>query len=254
MDFMYEFSTALICILFDTVDPLSIYYQEVFCLIFNIYIQFISFPSSRAEDTIPIYLYLRLIHRPTGSLHSNMECPFPGPWLGPRHPQLTSIHTQISWTDIVTDQTSLTDVCLWPNISNRRWTQVNSLFLSQQLPFRWCGQSQVMWAPTKYLQQSSGLPRSPSSYNHLTCQMLMLLPTSPDIRCGPTNFPQQPLRLPGIFSTNTRTFKPGSVTPPKMSERLSPGGPLTRSLDTLSICITKRLFLVFLVLWLAHPF
>ena len=157
----------------------------------------------------------------------------------------TSIGASTSSNDVNPDPNIQNQHRIRPNLSNRRWSQANSFFPPLQLPPRCRGQSQPTKSPTKYLQQTSGLPWSPIGYKHLTCHTPRFLPTFTNRRRGPTNCPRPLPQIPEILSTNTRDFELGDVTPPKPSEILVTGGPKTRSSEALFVCMTKRLFLVF---------
>ena len=116
-------------------------------------------------------------------------------------------------------------------------------------------QSQPTWAPTKYLQQTSGLPQSLSGINHLCCQTPRLLPKILNIRHNPTNYSQLPPWLPEILSTDDRYSEPSVLNPLEQSKILSPGGPLTLSSKSLLGCIPKVLFaFICIFVCLAHPF
>ena len=74
--------------------------------------------------------------------------------------ELASIPTQISKTDIDPNQISASDIGVYPIILSR---------CRSSLP--WIhNQSQLTWSPTKYLQQTTGLPQSASGINHLRHQ------------------------------------------------------------------------------------
>ena len=210
------------------VDSLALYplsvsvTRRIFCLIFNRYMQVIAPPSSRTGGTIHI-------RHPTGYLHSHKACTLPGNRLGHWCPQLTLILTLISWTDTGTSQTSPTDIGLKQNTSNGRRYQVNGVFPLPQILIWHRSQSQPMQAPSKYLQQTLGLPRYLLGYKYLACQMPRFLQIFLNRRRGTTNFSQLLLRLPEIISTDSRAFEPGDMTPPQLSEIFSTSGPPTWS-------------------------
>ena len=83
--------------------------------------------------------------------------------------QLTLIPTQILQTYMDPNQISSTDVSLCPMILSR---------CRSSLP-RHHNQSQPTWDPTKYLQQTSGIPRSLSGIDHLRDQTPRLPPKFP---------------------------------------------------------------------------
>ena len=84
-------------------------------------------------------------------------------------PQLTSITTQIYQTNMEPDQISTTDVGISPIIITR---------CCSSLPWP-RNKSRLMWSPIKYLQQTSGIPWSPSGIKHLRCQTPRLPPIFP---------------------------------------------------------------------------
>ena len=95
--------------------------------------------------------------------------PWDSDW-GHQCTQLTSILTQTSWTNINPDQISV-------NQHQYRATIISCR--RRSMPWR-RNQSQLTWALTEYLQQTSGIPWSVSCTNHLsqqTSRILMTLPT-----------------------------------------------------------------------------
>ena len=172
--------------------------------------------------------------------------------MGHRRPKQTSILNQISRTNTGPNQTFPTNFGISPNISNRGWSWANILLLPPQLLLRRRGKSQPIQAPTKYLQQTSGISRSLSGYDHLAHHTRRFLLNPPNRCRGPMNCPHSPPRLPEILSTDTRDFEPGAVNPPEPSEILSPGGPPTGSSEALFIYMIKRIFIIFL--WLCGLF
>ena len=96
-------------------------------------------------------------------------CPPQHSYWGHQCPQLTSTPTKISQNDMDPDQISATDVSLGPIILS---------FRRRSLPRR-RNKSQPTWAPTKYLQQTSGIPQYPSVLEHLCCQIPRLPLTFP---------------------------------------------------------------------------
>ena len=103
----------------------------------------------------------------TGSLHINKACSPQVFVQGHQLPQLTSITTQIYQTNMDPHQISPPDVIPKPIISSRH----------RSSPIWCCNKSQPIWALTKYLQQTSGLPQYPSGLEHLHCQTTRILPT-----------------------------------------------------------------------------
>ena len=101
---------------------------------------------------------------------------------------------------------------------------------------------------TKYLQQTLGIPQSLLGHKLLARQTPRLITTFSNRRCGTTDCLQLLPQLPKIFSTDSRSFEPGAVTPLKPSEILTPGGHPECSLEAFSICIIDRQFLIFLCL------
>ena len=136
------------------------------------------------------------------------------------------------------DQISATDVGLRP---------VN-LFCRCSIPTWRLNQSQPTWYPTKYMQQTSGLPWSPSGFDPLCRQTPRLLSIFSNRLCSRSNYLQLMPRLPEIFPTKTRTFEPGPVAPMGPSQILTPSLPLIFSFGALNICTLERL-LACLFLW-----
>ena len=185
------------------------------------------------------------LRRPTGHLCSNRVLDLPGTLTRESTSSTDIDPDQISWNDTGPDQTSPIDVGLGPNISNIRWSWVNSIFPPPQIPLRRPDWSQQIQALVKYLQQPSGLRRYLSGCKHLTHQTPRLYPTLPNRSCGPKHCLQPLPQLHGLLSTNARAFETGAVTPPKLSEILTPGGPLTRLSESFSIIMIDWLILIF---------
>ena len=176
----------------------------------------------------------------------------------------TSIGTLMSSTDVYPDLNVLNRHGPRPNLSNKRRFKAKylqqTLFLGQYSLPAAVAPALAPWSVstnenlTKYLQQTLGIPRSLSGYNHLARHTPRFLQTSPNRRRGPTNCPQPPPWLPGIFSTNARAFKPDAVDPPEPSRILSPVGPPTGSLEALYINDQKNIYIFLMVVWLVQPF
>ena len=176
----YDIPAALICRHNDTLAPLGICYREVFLsysldLSTGYGISFLKYKEYHAYLDIATYL-----HCPTISLLIYKACPLPGPRSGHRRPQQTSIPTQISQTNMETDQVYPIDVGPGPIIP----------FCCLRSPLQRRNQYQPTWSPTKYLQRMLGIPQSQLGQNHLHRHTPRLLPTLPNRRRGPTNFPQ----------------------------------------------------------------
>ena len=116
------------------------------------------------------YLAITMLSTPsTGSLRINKAC---SPWdsdRGHQHPQLTSILAQIYQTDMDPNQISATNAGTRPIILSCR--HIYLLYRHNQ--------PQPTWYPTKYLQQTLGLPWSQSRLCQLCLHMPKLLPTFP---------------------------------------------------------------------------
>ena len=141
----------------------------------------------------------------------------------------------------------------WPNISNRRWSQENSLFLPPQL-----SASAPQPIPTNMIpnQISATYVGDPS----ISIRSRATLPSdakappefSNRLR-DPPNCLQPILRLPKILSTDTRAFKPDAVASPGLSQIWTPSLSQTLLLGTLAILTLKRfLVYLFMIAWLAH--
>ena len=126
----------------------------------------------------------------------------------------TSIRALMSSTDVDPYPNILNRHGPRPNISNRHWSRANNPFPPRQLSApalqsvsadvspdqisttdvgispiiitRCCSslprprnKSRLMWSPIKYLQQTSGIPWSPSGIKHLRCQTPRLPPIFP---------------------------------------------------------------------------
>ena len=242
----YEFPTKLRCRLSGTVAPLGICYRESFLVSYLRYIYRLWNTLPQGQG-IPYLSTCSYIYTPSYQIPTQ-----PNGFFSPG----TSIGASTSSTDVYPKP----NIPNWhgpqPNISNRCRSWSNNIFPLPQLLLRRCGLFQPTWSLTKYLQQTAGLPQSLPGHEHLPRQTPRFLPTFSKRRWGPTNFPQPPLQLPEIFSTDSRAFKTGTVTPPGMSEILAPGGPPTCSSEAPFIFMIKILFLIFL--WpcalRTHPF
>ena len=150
-----------------TVAPLIICYQEVFflTLLIEIYAGY-GTPLLKFRGYHTHIDTTTLSTPSTSPLLSHKACP---PWdsnQGHQRPQLTSIPTKISQTDMDPDQISPTDVGPRPIISSCRRIS----------PLQCQNQSQLMWYPTKYLLQKLGIPRYPSIHEHLRSQTPSIFP------------------------------------------------------------------------------
>ena len=185
------------------------------------------------------------LRRLTGSLHSNKECPPQYPDWENQRPQLTLILTRISQTNMDPKQIYTTDV-----------GPATTIYLCRHSsPIQLRSQYQPMWAPTKYLQHTLGLPWYPSGIKNLHRQTPRLLSIFPNRSPVTTNCLQLPLRLPEILSAEARSFEPGAMTPLGPSEILDLGGPLKWSSKALLSCIPEIMFAcLFMVVWIAHHF
>ena len=201
-------------------------------------------PSSWTGVTIHIYLYYVLATSYWPHTCSQGHIP-PGTLIGASTSSTDVDPYQISWTYTGPNQTSPTDIGIGKNISNGRWFRVNCFFLPPHIPFWRRDRSQLIQSLTKYPQQTLGLQRSSAGCEHLSLQTPRLCPTLLNRLRGHMNCLQPPPRLDELLSTNSRAFEPGAVTPPKMSEIFTVGGPPTRSSEAFLTIMIDWLVLVF---------